>query len=95
MTLTDGKKCKTPLNCSETDLNDNFWLKGPTFAEDDWERYTATDHPFGLDWKEPGGLPWNKYNLMWDETSIGWISPLNMANWVDQNLYKYKSNMFR
>ena len=69
------------------DERDSKWLPGSVFGEDDWKRYTATDTPFGYAWFTAGGKDWEEMNEMWETTPKGWIAPMNMANWVDQNLY--------
>ena len=74
----------TPFPCDE---RDSMWLPGPTYAENEWIRYTDTDRPFGYAWFTSGALPWNEMNAYWEETPMGWIAPMNMANWPDQVLY--------
>jgi hypothetical protein len=70
----------TPLPCDDRDVK---WLPGPTYAENEWTRYTATDRPFGYAWETAGAKPWNELNEMWEGTPKGWIAPMNMANWPD------------
>ena len=41
----------TPAPCDDRDTK---WGSGPTFGEDDWTRYTATDKPFGYAWFTAG-----------------------------------------
>lgn len=36
------------------DDRDTKWSPGPVYAEDDWERYTAIDKPFGYAWLTAG-----------------------------------------
>jgi hypothetical protein len=34
-------------------------------------------------------------NEAWEGTPKGWIAPMSMENWTDQNLYTLDSHMFR
>ena len=70
-----------PLKCNAT--IDSYWLAGPTYASNEWNRYTDVDRPFGYAWFTAGAQPWNELNDMWEGTPKGWIAPLNMANWPD------------
>ena len=81
-----------PFKCD--DNLDSMWLDGKTFAVDDWKRYTDIDRPFGYAWFTAGALPWNEMNTFWEETPKGWIAPMNMANWTDQDIYSNKHDIY-
>ena len=72
-----------------------MWIAGPTYKEDLWDRYTDTDRPFGYAWFTAGALPWDELNTFWEGTPKGWIAPMNMANWPDQDLYSIKHDIYR
>ena len=52
-----------PLPCDD---RDSKWKKGPTYNQDDWARYTATDLPFGFDWQTAGAMQWQDLNQFWE-----------------------------
>jgi hypothetical protein len=81
-----------PYPCD--DNLDSMWLDGPTFEVDPWNRYTDTDRPFGYAWFTSGALPWNEMNKFWIDTPKGWIAPMNMANWTDQDIYTNKHDIY-
>jgi hypothetical protein len=71
-----------------------MWMTGPTFEEDKWTRYTATDGPGGYAWETAGAKPWNILNTIWEEYPKGWIAPMNMDNWTDQDLYSDNRHLY-
>ena len=49
-----------PFPC--IDGQNDQWLPGPVYEEDNWKRYTPQDPPFGFDWFWAGARPWNESN---------------------------------
>ena len=41
-------------NTLKCDERDSYWLAGPTYASNEWTRYTDDDRPFGYAWFTAG-----------------------------------------
>ena len=69
----------------DTNTQSSIYIIGPTFADDDWTRFTPEETP-----------DWQAENEKWEGRLKQWWIPFNWANYVDQRVFsKEYDNFFR